>query len=93
MERPARVANAIVASIASRPSQKPLILCTIVATVSEETVRIVLQSHAEGSSLRGVSRMTGLQHRSEYHPSRQSEGADDSQCSGKSCRNRGYLCR
>ena len=28
--------------------------------VSEETVRIVLQSHAEGSSLRGVSRISGV---------------------------------
>lgn len=28
--------------------------------VSEEEVRIVLQSHAEGSSLRGVSRISGL---------------------------------
>lgn len=28
--------------------------------VSEEMVRIVLQSHAEGSSLRGVSRISGL---------------------------------
>lgn len=28
--------------------------------VREETVRIVLQSHAEGSSLRGVSRISGL---------------------------------
>lgn len=28
--------------------------------VSPETVRIVLQSHAEGSSLRGVSRTSGL---------------------------------
>ena len=28
--------------------------------VSEETVRIVLQSHAEGSSLRGVSRISRL---------------------------------
>jgi len=28
--------------------------------VSEEDVRIVLQSHAEGSSLRGVSRISGL---------------------------------
>ena len=60
MERQARVANAIVASIASRPSQKPLILCTIVASVSEETVGIVLQSHSEGSSLPGVSRISGL---------------------------------
>ena len=59
MERQARVANAIVASIASRPSQKPLILCTIVASVSEETVGIVLQSHSEGSSLPGVSRISG----------------------------------
>jgi len=28
--------------------------------VSEEDVRIVLQSHAEGSSLRGISRISGL---------------------------------
>ncbi len=28
--------------------------------VSEEEVRIVLQSHAEGSSLRGISRISGL---------------------------------
>jgi transposase-like protein len=28
--------------------------------VSEEEVRIVLQAHAEGSSLRGVSRISGL---------------------------------
>ena len=28
--------------------------------VSEENVRIVLQSHAEGSSLRGISRISGL---------------------------------
>jgi lambda repressor-like predicted transcriptional regulator len=28
--------------------------------VSEEDVRIVLQSHAEGSSLRGISRSSGL---------------------------------
>ena len=28
--------------------------------MSEENVRIVLQSHAEGSSLRGISRISGL---------------------------------
>ncbi len=28
--------------------------------VSEEDIRIVLQSHAEGSSLRGISRISGL---------------------------------
>lgn len=28
--------------------------------MSEEDVRIVLQSHAEGSSLRGISRIRGL---------------------------------
>ncbi len=28
--------------------------------MSEEDVRIVLQSHAEGSSLRGISRISGL---------------------------------
>ena len=28
--------------------------------ISEEDVRIVLQSHAEGSSLRGISRISGL---------------------------------
>ena len=28
--------------------------------VSEEEIRIVLQSHAEGSSLRGISRISGL---------------------------------
>ncbi len=28
--------------------------------VSEEEVRIVLQAHAEGSSLRGISRISGL---------------------------------
>jgi transposase-like protein len=28
--------------------------------ISEEEVRIVLQSHAEGSSLRGISRISGL---------------------------------
>ena len=28
--------------------------------VNEQTVRVVLQSHAEGSSLRGVSRISGL---------------------------------
>jgi transposase-like protein len=28
--------------------------------VSEEDVRIILQSHAEGSSLRGISRISGL---------------------------------
>ena len=28
--------------------------------VSEEDVRIVLQSHAEGSSLRGINRISGL---------------------------------
>ncbi|MDZ4877049.1 MAG: hypothetical protein CLLPBCKN_006484 [Chroococcidiopsis cubana SAG 39.79] len=28
--------------------------------MSEEEIRIVLQSHAEGSSLRGISRISGL---------------------------------
>jgi lambda repressor-like predicted transcriptional regulator len=28
--------------------------------VSKEDVRIILQSHAEGSSLRGISRISGL---------------------------------
>jgi lambda repressor-like predicted transcriptional regulator len=38
----------------------PLIRCTNERQVSEEDVRIVLQSHAEGSSLRGISRISGL---------------------------------
>ena len=33
--------------------------------VSEEDVRIVLQSHAEGSSLRGISRISGESDRRE----------------------------
>lgn len=31
-----------------------------IAAVSEEEIRIVLQSQAEGSSLRGISRISGL---------------------------------
>ena len=37
--------------------------------VSEEDVRIVLQSHAEGSSLRGISRISGLAYDTVVSPS------------------------
>ena len=57
--------------------------------VNEQTVRIVLQSHAEGSSLRGVSRISGLAYNTGllHYPSREPESTDDTQCPGASRQN------
>ena len=52
--------NAISALNASKPSRKALIVCTIALYVNPQQIRKVLQAHSEGSSLRGVSRITGL---------------------------------
>lgn len=43
-----------------RPLLKLLIHSTSDRQVSKEDVRIVLQAHTEGSSLRGISRISGL---------------------------------
>ena len=49
--------SAIVAPLVRKPSQIALIPFTIAAP---EQIRQVLQYHAEGSSLRGIARTTGL---------------------------------
>ncbi len=52
--------------------------------VSEEDVRIVLQSHAEGSSLRGISRISGarLRYSCQYCAFLSSKSANGTQCRG-----------
>ena len=57
--------------------------------VNEQTVRVVLQSHAEGSNLRGVSRISGLAYNTGllHYPSREPESTDDTQCPGASHQN------
>lgn len=52
--------NAISAKNVGKLLLKLSIPYTTVAAVSEEEVRIVLQAHTEGSSLRGISRISGL---------------------------------
>ena len=52
--------NAISVLFANRRSRKVLIVCTIALYVNPEQIRQVLQAHSEGSSLRGISRITGL---------------------------------
>lgn len=55
--------------------------------VSEEHIRIVLQAHAEGSSLRGISRISGLAYDTVVSPSASSsaQGANGTQCSSLFC--------
>lgn len=60
MERQLHVANATSVQNVVKLSLRHLIHSTTVAAVNEEDVRIILQSHAEGSSLRGISRISDL---------------------------------
>jgi lambda repressor-like predicted transcriptional regulator len=60
MARCPTVINAIFAPLVVKPSQKALTACTIVAMSVLNKFAPVLQAHSEGSSLRGVSRTTGL---------------------------------
>ena len=54
--------------------------------VSEEEVQIVLQAHAEGSSLRGISRISGLAYDTVVSPSASSpESANGTQCLTSRC--------
>lgn len=55
--------------------------------VSEEEVRIVLQAHAEGSSLRGISRISGLAYDTVVSPSASSspESTNGTQCLTSRC--------
>jgi lambda repressor-like predicted transcriptional regulator len=46
--------------LVSKHSQKTLILCTIAVMLIGNKFAPVLQAHSEGSSLRGISRTTGL---------------------------------
>jgi len=62
--------------------------------VSEKDVRIVLQAHAEGSSLRGISRISGarLRHSCQYRSFLGSKSADGTQCPSTRCRSGCYCC-
>ena len=60
MARQVKAVSATSVPNANKPLPIPLIHSTTVAAVSEEDVRIVLQAHTEGSSLRGISRISGL---------------------------------
>ena len=60
MARQAKVLNAISVQSVDKPLLTPLIPYTIDGKGSVDDVRIVLQSHSEGSSLRGISRISGL---------------------------------
>ena len=60
MEKRAKVLNVIFALFASKLLLILLIQFIIDARVSSEDIRIVLQAHCEGSSLRGISRTTKL---------------------------------
>ncbi len=55
--------------------------------VSEEEVQIVLQAHAEGSSLRGISQISGLAYDILVSPSASSspESANGKQCFTSRC--------
>ena len=60
MARQAKVLNAISVQSVDKPLLTPMIPYTIDGKGSVDDVRIVLQSHSEGSSLRGISRISGL---------------------------------
>ncbi len=62
--------------------------------VSEEEVRIVLQAHAEGSSLRGISRISGARLRDscQYCASSSRESANATQCRDSRCGHGCYCC-
>lgn len=55
--------------------------------VSEKDVRIVLQAHTEGSSLRGISRTQwfSLRHSCQARSSSSSKSADGTQCPSTKC--------
>ena len=54
------VINAICVLLAVKHSPKALIACIIAAMSALNKFAAVLQAHSEGSSLRGISRTTGL---------------------------------
>ncbi len=62
--------------------------------VSQEQIRQVLQAHSEGSSLRGISRITKLAYNTalEYCSCCQSKSAIGSQCRSPSGTNGGGEC-
>jgi lambda repressor-like predicted transcriptional regulator len=60
MERQVKGVNATSAPVADKPILSTFDTLYYRRQISEEEVRIVLQSHAEGSSLRGISRISGL---------------------------------
>ncbi len=60
MVRRVKVLNATSVPNVSKPSRYTFDMLYYRRQVSEEDVRIVLQSHTEGSSLRGISRISGL---------------------------------
>ena len=60
MEKPVKEVNGIIAQFADKVSPKLLILYYYRRQVEPEKIRMVLQAHSEGSSLRGVSRTTKL---------------------------------
>ena len=60
MERLAHVASATFVQNVVKHLPKLSIHSTSDRQVNEEEVRIVLQAHVEGSSLRGISRISGL---------------------------------
>ena len=55
-----KAANVTVAHTATKPSVKPLIPSSYRRQISPQIIQTILQSHAEGSSLRGLSRITGV---------------------------------
>ncbi len=60
MARCPMVINATCALPVVRHSQKTLTVCTIAVISVLNKFAPVLQAHSEGSSLRGISRITGL---------------------------------
>jgi lambda repressor-like predicted transcriptional regulator len=52
--------NGIFALVASKPSTNASIPFTIIVTSAQNKFAIVLQAHSKGSSLRGISRTSGL---------------------------------
>ncbi len=60
MEKPAKEVNAIIAYIANKLSRHTFDTIYYRRQVEPEKIRMVLQAHSEGSSLRGVCRITKL---------------------------------
>ncbi len=82
MEKRVHVVNVTAVQNVGKLSLIPSIRSTSDRQVSEEDVRIVLQSHVEGSSLRGISRISGarLRHSRQHCSGSGTQSANGTQC-------------